>query len=158
LANGVNGVHSKGQTTSGTGGLDFFRLDPALPAARGLSVIPTDARAIATRAPGAGVLDGSTADAIGQLSLQPDSPDSQWLAFVTTAGASSRAAQQQGALADTAAANAKQAQTSGASVSLDEENTNLLAAQHAYQAAARVMSAIDQALDTLINHTGTVGL
>ena len=42
-------------------------------------------------------------------------------------------------------------------MSLDEESVNLLAAQHAYQAAARVLSAIDEALDTLINHTGTVG-
>jgi flagellar hook-associated protein 1 len=43
-------------------------------------------------------------------------------------------------------------------VSLDEESVNLVSAQHAYQAAARVLTAIDQALDTLINRTGTVGL
>jgi flagellar hook-associated protein 1 FlgK len=42
-------------------------------------------------------------------------------------------------------------------VDFDEENVNILAAQHAYQAAARVMSAIDEALDVLINRTGLVG-
>jgi flagellar hook-associated protein 1 FlgK len=42
-------------------------------------------------------------------------------------------------------------------VSLDEEMTELMAAQHAYDAAARVMTTIDQTLDTLINRTGLVG-
>lgn len=42
-------------------------------------------------------------------------------------------------------------------MSLDEEMTELLSAQHAYDAAARVMTTVDQALDTLINRTGLVG-
>ncbi len=45
----------------------------------------------------------------------------------------------------------QRAQTS--SVSLDEETTNLIQYQHAYQAAARVISIVDGMLDTLINHT-----
>lgn len=157
IASSVNAVHRTGQSTTGATGLDFFRLDPSVPAARGLSVVPTDVSGIATGAAGAGPLDASSADAIAQLSQGPSSPDAQWGAFVTATGATSQAATQQGTIAETAAANAKQAQTAGASVSLDEESVNLLAAQHAYQAAARVISAIDEALDTLINHTGTVG-
>jgi flagellar hook-associated protein 1 FlgK len=42
-------------------------------------------------------------------------------------------------------------------VSIDEEMTNMLEAQRAYQAAARVMTAVDQNLDILVNHTGIVG-
>jgi flagellar hook-associated protein 1 FlgK len=42
-------------------------------------------------------------------------------------------------------------------VSIDEEMTNMLEAQRAYQAAARVMTAVDQNLDTLVNHTGIAG-
>jgi flagellar hook-associated protein 1 FlgK len=42
-------------------------------------------------------------------------------------------------------------------VNLDEEMTNMLSFQHAYNAAARMVSAIDEALDTLINRTGVVG-
>ena len=42
-------------------------------------------------------------------------------------------------------------------MSLDEESMNLLTYQHAYQAAARVMTAVDDMLDTLINKTGLVG-
>ncbi len=43
-------------------------------------------------------------------------------------------------------------------VSLDEEMIQLVAYQHSYSAAARVLTAIDEALDVLINRTGRVGL
>ncbi|PTQ53540.1 MAG: Flagellar hook-associated protein FlgK [Hydrogenibacillus schlegelii] len=42
-------------------------------------------------------------------------------------------------------------------VSLDEEMTKLIEYQHAYSAAARALTAIDQLLDRLINGTGLVG-
>jgi flagellar hook-associated protein 1 FlgK len=46
-------------------------------------------------------------------------------------------------------------ETSG--VSLDEEATNMIQYQHAYQAAARVITVMDEMLNTLINDTGLVG-
>jgi flagellar hook-associated protein 1 FlgK len=42
-------------------------------------------------------------------------------------------------------------------VNLDEEAANLLQTQKAYQAAARLMTAVDEMLDRLINNTGLVG-
>ena len=39
-------------------------------------------------------------------------------------------------------------------VSLDEEMTNLITYQQAYQASARVMNAINETLNTLINQVG----
>lgn len=39
-------------------------------------------------------------------------------------------------------------------ISIDEEMVNLLAAQRAYEGAARVMTTVDSILDTLINRTG----
>jgi flagellar hook-associated protein 1 FlgK len=157
IASSVNAVHRTGQTSTGAAGLDFFRLDASVPAARGLSVVPTDATGLATGAAGAGPLDGSTADAIAQLARGAGSPDARWAAFVTATGSASRSATQQAGIADTAAGNARHAQVSGASVSLDEESVSLMASQHAYQAAARVLTAVDEALDTLINRTGMVG-
>lgn len=157
LAETVNEAHRAGQTQSGATGLDFFQFDRAR-GATSLTVIPVDRTQLATGGSGAGPLDGSNADAIAQLALGPDSPDARWAAFVTATGSASRAAGQQSLRADAAAGTAKQAQTAGASVSLDEESVALVAAQHAYQAAARVLTALDQALDTLINRTGTVGL
>ena len=55
------------------------------------------------------------------------------------------------------ASAAETARQSGESVSLDEEMTELMSAQHAYEAAARVITSVDQALDTLISRTGLVG-
>lgn len=42
-------------------------------------------------------------------------------------------------------------------VSLDEEVANLVKFQHAYNAAARALTAADEALDTIINRMGLVG-
>jgi flagellar hook-associated protein FlgK len=42
-------------------------------------------------------------------------------------------------------------------VSLDEEMTNMIQFQHAYAAASRVITAMDEQLNTLINSTGLVG-
>lgn len=49
----------------------------------------------------------------------------------------------------------KRLSTSG--VSLDEEMTNMITFQHAYNAAARYVTAVDEALDVIINRMGTVG-
>ena len=42
-------------------------------------------------------------------------------------------------------------------VSLDEEMSNLLKFQHAYNAAARSLTAIDELIDRVINNMGLVG-
>ncbi|HZK70804.1 MAG TPA: flagellar basal body rod C-terminal domain-containing protein, partial [Clostridia bacterium] len=42
-------------------------------------------------------------------------------------------------------------------VSLDEEAINMIRYQKSYSAAARLMTALDEMLDTLINKTGIVG-
>jgi flagellar hook-associated protein 1 FlgK len=42
-------------------------------------------------------------------------------------------------------------------VSLDEEATDMIRFQHAYQAAARVITVMDEMLNTLINNTGLAG-
>lgn len=157
LAQRVNDIHRTGATPSGATGLDFFAIDPSQPAALGLSVVPTSVAGIATGTPGAGGSDGSIADAISQLGTGQDAVDKQWAAFVVTIGVASKTAQQQSDLADLAATSATNAQLSTSSVDLDEENMNMLAYQHAYQGAARVMTAVDEALDVLINHTGIVG-
>lgn len=43
-------------------------------------------------------------------------------------------------------------------VSLDEEMTNLITYQRGYQASARTLTAMSEMLETLIEHTGVVGL
>ena len=54
------------------------------------------------------------------------------------------------------AADGRRQELSG--VSMDEEMVNMVRFQRGYQASARVMSTVDEMLDTLINRTGRVGL
>lgn len=42
-------------------------------------------------------------------------------------------------------------------VSLDEEGMNMIQYSQAYNASARLMTVLDEALDTLINNMGVVG-
>lgn len=162
LAAKVNAVHEQGATSTGvtstpTAPLDFFRISGD-PAALGISVVPTAPNEIATGTPGAGNYDGSVADAISQLGTAADSPDVLWSTIVTRIGVASKTAGQQSSLSGIAATNASSMQQANASVDSDEENMNMITFQHAYQGAARVMTAVDQMLDTLINHTGIVGM
>ncbi|MFJ4208315.1 flagellar hook-associated protein FlgK [Paenarthrobacter sp. NPDC089675] len=157
LMNDVNAIHRTGQSSSGAGNLDFFTTSAGVPAALSLRVIPTNAAGIATGAAGSGALDGSVADKLSQIGSSASSPDVFWRGVVSGIGMASRSAQQHSQLANAAEVAAVGQRNSGAGVSMDEENINLLAGQHAYQAAARVMTAIDEALDVLINRTGLVG-
>ena len=51
------------------------------------------------------------------------------------------------------AVEAENQRTSVSGVNLDEEMTNLVMSQRAYESAARLLSAVDEMLDTLINRT-----
>jgi len=93
------------------------------------------------------------AQGIANLSNGP--ADQAYAAFVAQVGSGVQAAQstqstQQAVL--TAVSNQRQ---SVSGVSLDEEMTNLIQYQQAYQASARVMNAINSTLDTLINSVGS---
>lgn len=157
LANTVNAVHATGATPSGTTNLAFFSFDASKPAALGLTVVPTDVSGVAAGIPGAGGASGGIADAIANLSKSPTGPDAAWSDFVVSVGIATRRTTDQAAVATKAAASAESLQLSETGVDMDEETTQLLTYQHAYQGAARVMTAIDEMLDTLINRTGLVG-
>ena len=157
LAATVNGAQAKGFTPAGNAGAPFFTFASGLPAAKGLTVALSSAADLATSSSATAAMDGSNADATSQLGVGAGSPDSVWSSFVTKLGSTSQSEQQQSKLADASATSATSMQASGASVDLDEESMNMLTYQHAYQAAARVMTAVDDMLDTLINKTGLVG-
>ncbi|MGO4102357.1 flagellar hook-associated protein FlgK [Leifsonia sp. YAF41] len=157
LAAQVNSVHSTGYNAAGVTGLNFFTFTPGTSAALGLKVVPTQGDEIALSGVNGPSVDGSNADKIAQLRLGSGSPDAIWSTFVTTVAVSTKNSLQQSKLADLAASAASSAQLSNASVDIDEENVNLVMNQTAYQASARVFTAVDEMLDTLINRTGLVG-
>jgi flagellar hook-associated protein 1 len=157
LAQSVNDLHSSGFRPDGVPGGDFFDLDSAVPAARGLRVVPTGVETLALAAAGAGPLDTTIADAIAVLGSSAGGPSATWSTFVTGFGVRVAGDLQRADIAETATVASVAAQQSNASVDGDEETINLLTFQTAYQAAARVLTAMDEALDVLINRTGIVG-
>jgi len=156
LATTVNTLHAAGTTPAGTTGAPFFSLTAGVPAAQALGVVPTDASGLATRN-AAGELDDSFADALARLGASSDGADQVWATFVAGVGTASRSATSESTMTGLALTNARNQQQSSAGVDLDEENVNLLSYQHAYQGAARVLTAVDEMLDTIINRVGLVG-
>lgn len=158
LATSVNTLHSAGADRSGTTGVDFFSLPTdGTPAAMGLRVAITSPGDIAVRNPANGTNDTSVADAISRLGSSSDGPDGVWSTFVVSTGVKAKAALQSATVAETARATAEGLQLAQTSVDQDEESINMLSFQRAYQGAARVMTAVDEMLDQLINRTGVVG-
>ncbi|MDM7830532.1 flagellar hook-associated protein FlgK [Cellulomonas edaphi] len=157
LATQVNALHGSAVTPGGAAGGEFFTFTPGVPAALGLRVAITDTADIAVAAPGAGAFDSSVADAIAGLRTRDDGPDATWKHTVVEVATRTASAGARATVAEAARSTAEGQQLAQASVDTDEETVNMLAFQRAYEGAARVLSAIDEMLDTLINRTGLVG-
>lgn len=156
LATSVNAIHTTGQTTEGEPGQNFFTDFPAGYsgiAVLDLEVLITNGDDIAVAEPGGGALDGSIADAISQLSSASD----LWAQAVVEIGVQTRTATQRAEASEFTRANAELQLLSATGVDTDEETLNLLAYQRGYEAAARLLTTIDEMLDVLINRTGVVG-
>ena len=155
----VNTQHGKAWTATGAPGGDFFGTTGASAAAAlAVTIIDVDAIAVRKAPPDeSGPLDGSMGNAMAQLAKVTGGPDAQWTKFVANVGVQSRSATQSAAITEATRSNAEGLQMSNASVDVDEEAVNMLTYQRAYEGAARVLTAIDAMLDTLINRTGLVG-
>lgn len=157
LAAAVNALHTAGQGADGVSGRNLF---DAAAGALGFTVstdVAGNADRLAVAAAGVGGYDTTTAEALAALVDSPNGPTVGWRNIVTnlaglTAGTRVRA----DAAAD-AATSAEEQRIAASGVSLDEEMTELIAAQRSYEASARVISTVDSMLDTLINRTGLVG-
>lgn len=68
-----------------------------------------------------------------------------------------RALRRRARAADDVASGAARARSSEHGVSLDEEMVDLVRYQRSLEASSRVMTTVDEALDVLVNRTGTVG-
>ena len=90
--------------------------------------------------------------------LRGGEADQGYSTLVAKIGSDVRAVQDEQANAQTMANAIGNQRQSVSGVSLDEEMTNLISFQRGYQASARTLTALDGMLETLIEHTGTVGL
>lgn len=157
LATAVNEWHTTACTTAGTAGAAFFTLPAAGSAAAGITVALAGADDVAVAGAGLGAYDSSVGQQLAAIGLRNNGPDDTWSRSVVEIGNRAAAAISRGTVAEAARASAEQQQLANASVDTDEEAVSMLSSQRAYEAAARVLTAIDEMLDTLINKTGVVG-
>ncbi|SFD41883.1 flagellar hook-associated protein 1 FlgK [Bacillus sp. OV194] len=179
FAKAFNTVHSNGWSlndikSGAQGKLDFFALEdpattasdqvkidgitPAKGAAKLLKVssdITNDLKNIAAATSNAAG-DGSNAL---NLAGVKDSTNlkSKYEAAIGKMAVDAQQANLMSANSETLASSVDQRRQSVSGVSLDEEMTNMIQFQHAYNASARMITLVDQMLDKIINSMGMVG-
>jgi len=96
-------------------------------------------------------LDGGNATKLADIATDPTGPDAGYRAFVTGIGVAAQTINRRSDIQASVTQDVNSAREAATGVSLDEEMTNMLQYQHAYEAAAKVMSTIDETLDVLVN-------
>ncbi|WP_183094865.1 flagellar hook-associated protein FlgK [Nocardioides stalactiti] len=152
FADAVNAQHALGFDLAGNAGGAFFSYDP-LNAASTLAVALSGSADVAAASVTGGTLDGGNADLLSSTGTAGEDYQRLVNGFGSQVAAIERQRSNQAALAASVQGSWEQQ----AGVNLDEETVNLVTAQRAYEAAARLMTAVDEMLDVLINRTGIVG-
>ena len=148
LATQVNAIHNTGGAT----GIDFFTLGASGTEAASIGLNVTANTIVASSATGTGDIAAQIAN------LRGSGTDSAYSAYVTRIGSMTQDARRKEATAQALVNSVDASRQSTSGVSMDEEMTNMVKFQRAYQASARAMSTMDEMLDILINRTGKVGL
>ncbi len=162
LATSLNAAHTTGSyDLDGQPGTPLLGSSGGPVTAASLRVLITDPRRIAAsdEAPTGGVasLDNDVADRIAQLRLSTTGVDASYRRTVVELGVQTAVAARSLDIQRVVTTQIDAARDSVAGVNLDEEMTNMLSHQHAYSAASRLVTTIDEMLDQLINRTGVVG-
>lgn len=156
LITDVNTLHQAGEDLNGATGGTFFDGSDAgtISVSAG---IQSDARLVAAASPSGGTRDGSNAADIANLRSSTTGADATAVGFVATLGLTAQAVGQRASAESDAFQRVEEARLTARSVNVEEEMVDLIEAQRSYEAAARVVSTIDQMLDTLVNRLGVVG-
>lgn len=155
----INGVHTGGFDLNGVGGQDFFTGTGAADLAVNTNiVINTDLIAAAGNGEG---LPGGNGAAIAIANLQDAATmaggstyGEYYGSLVGKMGADVQAADFNQAHQSTMVLNLQNYRQEVSGVSLDEEMINLVKHQHAYNAAAKMITTADEMLDSLISMAG----
>lgn len=153
----VNSIHINGYSATGVTGMSFFTPGSTAADLTVDAAILADPDMIATAAGADMPADGSVARQIAQLRNQPmiaggRSISQAWQALLSQVGSDVKAATDNAATAQQVHEQLFVQQQSLSGVSLDEETAQIVQYQHAYDAAARVLSTINDMLSTLIQH------
>jgi flagellar hook-associated protein 1 FlgK len=165
IADAVNAVHQSGTDANGAPGTALFTYTAGTEAATlGVSAtIAADPRLIVASALAGQPGDGSIAGAIAELRTAllfgggTRTASDTYAGIVSGIGTDARQGSEMSTNQALVVDHLERRRESISGVSLDEEATDMIRFQHAYQAAARVITAVDEMLDMLINRTGIVG-
>ncbi len=161
LADKMNGLLTAGQTADGSPGSPLFTYEAARPAAIAgtIAVALSDASGLAAISSGPPVVANGVASSLALLAASPDPANqidgqSYETFFANLAAGIGREVNRAAGGEERGAMLAAQARTlrgeiSG--VSLDEEAAQLLALQRSYEAAARMVTVVDELTQTILN-------
>lgn len=163
FADAVNSQHAAGFRTDGTSGGPLFSYTPGSASATIAVAVTSPAELAAAGSAGGGtpgLHDGDNAQRLADLRTTPvggSTLDAQLNALVVDLGAQVAGANRSAKAAGDLAVAAQIGRQSQHGVSLDEEMVDTVRYQRQLEAASRVMTAIDEALDVLVNRVGVVG-
>ncbi|WP_017470759.1 flagellar hook-associated protein FlgK [Amphibacillus jilinensis] len=164
-ANEFNATHQNGLDLNGDAGIDFFVFDPDDP----LATITVNQAIIDDPDLIAASLNGDSGDGTNAIELAEvynkldvglgtrTSVKSFYQSLIGELGVKTKEANRMRDNSEVLRQQVEENRMSVSSVSLDEEMTDLIKFQHAYNAAARGMTAVDEMLDRIINQMGLVG-
>jgi flagellar hook-associated protein 1 FlgK len=119
--------------------------------AKDITVAITDPTKVAASSTPTTPYQGDNANAMAAVAKDPLGADTQYRNFVVDIGIQAQTVNRRASSQQVISDHATAAEQAESGVSLDEEMTNMLQFQRAYEAAAKVISTVDTTLDTLIN-------
>ncbi len=158
LIAGVNAHHAAGYGLDNSTGLPYFTGTDAATIAVNPTLL-TSPESLATsdviNEPGNPNIARAIANVQSELLMGSGTTtvDDSYRSMIARLGVASQQASMQADNQSLLTDHLETARQSVSGVSIDEEMTNIIKAQHAYQAAARIISTVDSILDTLINRT-----
>ena len=160
LVTSVNALHETGQGLDPVADVDLDFWDAAGTTAASIAIsadVAGQPSRIAAAAVGSGALDVTIAQSLAALSEAQGGTIDVYQDLVGRLAVETQSAGRRAGIQSEVTNQADQARLSVSGVNLDEELTNMISTQRAYEASARVLTAVDAVLDTLINRTGMVG-
>lgn len=169
MAKEFNRVHGEGKALDGTDGIDFFVFKNGKSGAAGITVNqlimdePDNIAASTNETDGEGANALALSEVFTNKSLagnplgENTSINSFYDSLIGEMGVEAEEAKRMTENIGILKSQVEEQRMSVSSVSLDEEMSNMIKFQHAYNAAARSMTTIDEMLDRIINNMGLVG-
>jgi len=168
FANAFNSVHESGNDANGEDGVSFFEIKDGFEGLSAESItvnkdILKNGNLIAASAPDKGSKNGNNALKLADVfdnaieGLNDSSPRKFFTSLIGDLAVNTEEAIKMTENTAILQQQVNHSRMSTSAVSLDEEIANLVKFQHAYNASARNMTAIDETIDRIINHMGLVG-